>query len=128
MRVFVAGAAGAIGQQLLPQLTAQGHQVTATTRSPGKTALLRELGAEPVVVDGLDATAVGRAVAQAEPEVVIHQMTSLAWRLQPAWFRQGVRRHQPATDRGNRPPAGGGRGRGRQALRGPELHGLDEHP
>ena len=78
MRVFVAGAAGAIGQQLLPQLTAQGHQVTATTRSPGKTALLRELGAEPVVVDGLDATAVGRAVVQAEPEVVIHQMTSLA--------------------------------------------------
>jgi 2-alkyl-3-oxoalkanoate reductase len=78
MRVFVAGAAGAIGQQLLPQLTAQGHQVTATTRSPGKTALLRELGAEPVVVDGLDAAAVGRAVAQAEPEVVIHQMTSLA--------------------------------------------------
>jgi nucleoside-diphosphate-sugar epimerase len=77
MRVFVAGAAGAIGQQLLPQLTVQGHQVTATTRSPGKLALLRELGAEPVVVDGLDATAVGRAVAQAEPEVVIHQMTSL---------------------------------------------------
>jgi nucleoside-diphosphate-sugar epimerase len=77
MRVFVAGAAGAIGQQLLPLLTAQGHEVTATTRSPGKAALLRQLGAEPVVVDGLDATAVGRAVAQAEPEVVIHQMTSL---------------------------------------------------
>ena len=78
MRVFVAGAAGAIGQQLLPRLTAQGHQVTATTRSPGKAALLRELSADPVVVDGLDATAVGKAVAQAEPEVVIHQMTSLA--------------------------------------------------
>ena len=78
MRVFVAGAAGAVGQQLLPLLTAQGHEVTATTRSPGKTALLRGLGAEPVVVDGLDATAVGKAVAQAEPEVVIHQMTSLA--------------------------------------------------
>ena len=78
MRVFVAGAAGAIGQQLLPRLTAQGHQVTATTRSPGKAALLRELGAEPVVVDGLDATAVGKAVAQAEPAVIIHQMTSLA--------------------------------------------------
>jgi uncharacterized protein YbjT (DUF2867 family) len=67
MRVFVAGAAGAIGQQLLPQLTAQGHQVTATTRSPGKTALLRELGAEPVVVDGLDATAVGRASPRPSP-------------------------------------------------------------
>ena len=78
MRVFVAGAAGAIGRQLLPQLVAQGHQVTATTRSPGKLDLLRGLGAEPVVVDGLDALAVGEAVARAEPEAVIHQMTSLA--------------------------------------------------
>jgi 2-alkyl-3-oxoalkanoate reductase len=78
MKVFVAGAAGAIGRQLLPQLAAQGHQVTATTRSPGKAAILRELGAEPVVVDGLDGVAVGEAVARAEPEVVIHQMTSLA--------------------------------------------------
>jgi nucleoside-diphosphate-sugar epimerase len=78
MRVFVAGAAGAIGQQLLPQLVAQGHQVTASTRSPAKAARLRELGAEPVVVDGLDAMAVGEAVARAEPEAVVHQMTSLA--------------------------------------------------
>ena len=77
MRIFVAGAAGAIGQQLLPQLTAQGHQVTATTRSPAKLDLLRGLGAEPVVVDGLDAAAVGEAVARSEPEVVVHQMTSL---------------------------------------------------
>ena len=127
MRVFVAGAAGAIGQQLLPQLAAQGHQVTATTRSPGKTALLRELGAEPVVVDGLDAAAVGRAVAQAEPEVVIHQMTSLAG-ASTCDLRQALRRHQQAADGRDRPPAGGVRGRGRQAFRGPELHGLDEPP
>jgi nucleoside-diphosphate-sugar epimerase len=78
MKVFVAGATGAIGRQMLPQLAAQGHKVTATTRTPGKGAILRELGAEPVVVDGLDAVAVGEAVARAEPEVVIHQMTSLA--------------------------------------------------
>ena len=78
MRVFVAGAAGAIGQQLLPQLAAQGHQVTAATRSPVKAAMLRELGADPVVLDGLDPAAVGEAVARAEPEVVVHQMTSLA--------------------------------------------------
>jgi 2-alkyl-3-oxoalkanoate reductase len=78
MRVFVAGAAGAIGRQLLPQLVAQGHQVTAATRSSGQLARLRGLGAEPVVVDGLDALAVGQAVARAEPEAVIHQMTSLA--------------------------------------------------
>ena len=99
MRVFVAGAAGAIGQQLLPLLIAQGHEVTATTRSPGKTALLRQLGAEPVVVDGLDAAAVGEAVARAEPEVIIHQMTSLAGRLRPAPLRPGVRGHQPAAHR-----------------------------
>src|SRR5260221_2426461 len=81
MKVFVAGAAGAIGRQLLPRLAVQGHQVTASTRSPGKAAMLRELGAEPTVVDGLDAMAVGEALARAEPEVVIHQMTSLAGRL-----------------------------------------------
>ena len=78
MRIFVAGATGVVGQQLLPRLTAQGHQVTATTRSPAKAEQLRALGAEPAVVDGLDAMAVGEAVARAEPEVVIHQMTSLA--------------------------------------------------
>ena len=78
MRVFVAGAAGAIGRQLLPQLAAQGHQVTAATRSPAKAGLLHELGADPVVLDGLDAAAVGEAVARAEPEVVVHQMSSLA--------------------------------------------------
>ena len=78
MRIFVAGAAGAIGQQLLPQLAARGHQVTASTRNPAKTGRLRALGAEPAVADGLDAMAVGEAVARAEPEVVIHQMTALA--------------------------------------------------
>jgi nucleoside-diphosphate-sugar epimerase len=78
MRIFVAGATGVVGQQLLPRLTAQGHQVTATTRNPAKVERLRALGAEPAIVDGLDAMAVGEAVARAEPEVVIHQMTSLA--------------------------------------------------
>ena len=69
MRVFVAGATGAIGQQLVPQLVAAGHQVVATTRSQGKADRLRALGAEPAVVDGLDAMAVGEAVGRAEPEV-----------------------------------------------------------
>ena len=78
MRVFVAGAAGVVGRQLVPQLVEAGHQVTATTRTPGKAADLRRMGAEPAVVDGLDAVAVGEAVARAEPEVVIHQMTALA--------------------------------------------------
>ena len=64
MRVFVAGATGAIGQHLVPMLTAAGHDVTATTRSPGKTGLIRQLGATPAGVDGLDA---GAAVAAVTP-------------------------------------------------------------
>jgi nucleoside-diphosphate-sugar epimerase len=77
MRVLVAGATGAIGKQLVPALIAAGHQVTATTRSPGKTASLSALGATPVVVDGLDEPAVAEAVAMAEPDVIIHEMTAI---------------------------------------------------
>jgi len=78
MRVFVTGATGAVGQYLVPGLVAAGHQVTATTRSPGKVAQLRETGAEPVVLDGLDREAVIAAARAAAPEVIIHQMTALA--------------------------------------------------
>jgi 2-alkyl-3-oxoalkanoate reductase len=78
MRVFVAGATGALGRHLVPGLVAAGHEVTATTRTPGKVALLREAGAEPVVVDGLDREAVIAAVLAAGPEVIVHQMTALA--------------------------------------------------
>ena len=78
MRVFVAGAAGAIGRRLIPQLVARGHQVTASTRGSARLEQLRRLGAEPVVVDGLDAAAVGEAIARSEPDVIVHQMTALA--------------------------------------------------
>ena len=78
MRVFVAGATGALGRHLVPMLVAAGHEVTATTRTPGKLAQLREAGAEPVVVDGLDREAVIAAVRAAAPEVIVHQMTALA--------------------------------------------------
>ena len=78
MRVFVTGAAGALGQYLVPGLVAAGHEVTATTRTPGKVAQLRQAGAEPVVLDGLDREAVIAAVQAAAPEVVVHQMTALA--------------------------------------------------
>jgi 2-alkyl-3-oxoalkanoate reductase len=77
MRVFIAGAAGVLGQHLVPLLTADGHEVTGTTRSPGKAALVRQLGATPVVVDGLDAEGVLAAVREARPEVIIHEMTAL---------------------------------------------------
>jgi nucleoside-diphosphate-sugar epimerase len=78
MRVFVAGATGALGRHLVPMLVAAGHQVTATTRTPGKVAQLREAGAKPVVVDGLDREAVIAAVLAAGPEVIVHQITALA--------------------------------------------------
>jgi 2-alkyl-3-oxoalkanoate reductase len=77
MRVFLAGATGAIGRRLVPQLVAAGHEVTATTTTARKVDLLRELGATPVVVDGLDAVAVGEAVARARPDAIVHQMTAL---------------------------------------------------
>ena len=78
MRVFVMGATGALGRYLVPGLVAAGHVVTATTRTPGKAARLREAGAEPVVVDGLDREAVIAAVQAAAPEVIVHEMTALA--------------------------------------------------
>jgi len=78
MRVFVTGATGALGRHLVPGLLAAGHEVTATTRTPGKVAQLRQAGAEPVVVDGLDREAVIAAVRAAAPEVIVHQMTALA--------------------------------------------------
>lgn len=78
MRVFVAGAGGAIGGWLIPKVVAAGHEVTATTRDPVKVRELRKLGARPVVMDGLDADSVMRAVTAARPEVVVHQMTALA--------------------------------------------------
>src|SRR4029453_14792417 len=77
MRVFVAGATGALGRHLVPGLVAAGHEVTATTRTPGKGARLHEAGAEPVVVDGLDREEVIAAVRAAGPEVIVHQMTAL---------------------------------------------------
>jgi nucleoside-diphosphate-sugar epimerase len=78
MRVFVTGATGALGRHLVPGLVAAGHEVTATTRTPGKVAQLREAGAEPVVINGLDREAVIAAVLAAAPEVIMHEMTALA--------------------------------------------------
>ena len=78
MRVFVTGATGALGRHLVPGLVAAGHEVTATTRTPGKVAQLRAAGAEPVIVDGLDRQAVITAVVAAAPQVIVHEMTALA--------------------------------------------------
>jgi nucleoside-diphosphate-sugar epimerase len=78
MRVFVAGATGAIGARLVPQLIERGHEVIGTSRSPQKADLLRAQGAQPVVLDVLNARAVRDAVAAARPEAIVHQATALA--------------------------------------------------
>ncbi|KAA1399393.1 NAD-dependent epimerase/dehydratase family protein [Aeromicrobium ginsengisoli] len=78
MRVFVAGGAGVLGRRLVPQLVARGHDVTATTTSSAKLAFLGQLGAEGVVMDGLDEASVAEAVANAKPDVIVNQMTAIA--------------------------------------------------
>ena len=77
MRVFVAGATGAIGRQLVPRLVDAGHEVHGMTRSDSKRAMLYELGAVPVVADALDPYQVGEAVGRARPEVIVHQLTAI---------------------------------------------------
>ena len=78
MRVFVAGASGALGAQLVPELVDAGHQVVAMTRTPSKRGELRALGAQPVVADALDPDAVADVVGEAEPEVIVHELTALS--------------------------------------------------
>jgi nucleoside-diphosphate-sugar epimerase len=76
MRVFVAGATGAIGRQLVPRLVEAGHEVHGMTRSESKRAMLEELGAVPVVADALDPDQVAEAVGRARPDVIVHQATA----------------------------------------------------
>jgi len=78
MKVLVAGAAGAMGKQLLPRLAAGGHEVVGMTRSAAKAEAVRGLGAAPIVADALDPEQVARAVAEAEPEAIVHELTALA--------------------------------------------------
>jgi len=77
MRVLVAGATGAIGRNLLPRLVAAGHQVIGTTQTEAKAPLIRQLGCEALVADGLDADAIERAVQSARPDAIVHEMTDL---------------------------------------------------
>jgi nucleoside-diphosphate-sugar epimerase len=95
MRVFVAGASGAIGTWLVPQLIEHGHEVIGTFRSPGKAERVRALGAEPLALDLLDARAVREAVLKAQPEAIIHQATALA----SARFGRSLDRSFAATNR-----------------------------
>jgi nucleoside-diphosphate-sugar epimerase len=77
MKIFIAGATGALGRQLLPRLAERGHEVTGMTRSESKQQLIRDLGGRPVVADALDRDAVAKAVAEAEPDVIVVQLTAI---------------------------------------------------
>jgi nucleoside-diphosphate-sugar epimerase len=102
MRVFVAGGTGVVGRRLVPQFVARGHRVTATTTSPAKAGLLEQLGAEAVVMDGLDAASVREAVAAARPDAIVHQMTAIAgvpdMKHMDRWFAQTIRLRTEGTD------------------------------
>jgi nucleoside-diphosphate-sugar epimerase len=86
MKVLVAGATGALGKQLVPSLVARGHEVVGMTRSESKRDAVIDLGATPAVADALDAEQVARAVAEAEPEVIVHQLTALSGALDMRHF------------------------------------------
>jgi len=77
MNIFLAGATGALGRQLVPRLAERGHVVTGMTRSESKRKLVQELGGQPAVADALDPDSVADAIARAEPEVIVHQLTAI---------------------------------------------------
>ena len=102
MRVFVAGGAGVLGRRLVPQLVARGHDVTATTTSAAKLGFLDQLGADGVVMDGLDEASVAEAVGNAKPDVIVHQMTAIAGKPDikhmDRWFATTNRLRTEGTD------------------------------
>jgi nucleoside-diphosphate-sugar epimerase len=102
MKIFVAGAAGAIGKRLVPLLIDAGHEVFGTTRSEAKAKDLHRAGAQAVVVDVFDATALRRAVAEARPEIVIHQLTDLPLNLDPSRLAEALARNARIRKDGTR--------------------------
>jgi nucleoside-diphosphate-sugar epimerase len=102
MRIFLAGAGGVIGRSLTPLLVRAGHKVTGTTRSADKADAIAALGAAPVVVDVFDAQALKAAVAAATPDVVIHQLTDLAFAPGTPRYAEGLERNARLRIEGTR--------------------------
>jgi nucleoside-diphosphate-sugar epimerase len=102
MKIFLAGAGGAIGRRLTPLLRAAGHDVVGTTRSPDKAVAVASLGAEPGVVDVFDAAALTRAVQAAAPQVVIHQLTDLPHAPGTPGYEAGLERNARLRIEGTR--------------------------
>jgi len=112
MKIFLAGAGGAIGRRLTPLLRAAGHQVAGTTRSADKADALRQLGAEPVVVDVFDAEALTRALKAAAPQAIIHQLTDLAFPPSSPRYQEGLARNARLRVEGTRNLAAAARAAG----------------
>jgi len=102
VKIFLAGAGGAIGRRLVPLLCAAGHEVTGTTRSADKAAGVAALGAEPVVVDVFDAAALMRAVQVAAPQLIIHQLTDLPYAPSTPGYEAGLDRNARLRIEGTR--------------------------
>jgi nucleoside-diphosphate-sugar epimerase len=106
VRVLVAGGTGLVGRRVVSRLVARGHQVTATTSGSGKLSFLQRLGADAVVMDGLDAVSVGEAVATARPDVIVHEMTAISpthagkpdIKHMDKWFGPTIRLRTEGTD------------------------------
>lgn len=101
-RIFLAGAAGAVGKRLAPLLIDAGHEVTGTTRSPDKSPALRALGVMPVIIDIFDRDALSTAMRAARPDIVIHQLTDLPPGLDPSRMADAVPRNARLRDEGTR--------------------------
>jgi nucleoside-diphosphate-sugar epimerase len=112
MRVFLAGATGAIGRRLVPLLVGAGHEVTGSTRSVEKAARLRAAGVKPVVFDAFDADAVQAAIFDARPEVLIHQLTYLPQQFDPAKLAEALARNARLRIEGTRNLIGAARAAG----------------
>jgi nucleoside-diphosphate-sugar epimerase len=102
VRVFVAGATGVLGRNLVPLLVAGGHEVIGMTRSPEKADALRAAGAEPVVADALDAQALKAAVIDAHPDAIVHLLTALPARIDPRKVRRDLAVNDALRSRGTR--------------------------
>jgi nucleoside-diphosphate-sugar epimerase len=136
MRIFLAGAAGAIGKRLVPLLLDARHDIVGTTRSKDKADALRAAGVEPVVVDVFDAPALSRAVSAARPDIVVHQLTDLPPGLDPAQMAEGTRRNARMRREGTRNLVAAALAAGTQRLvaqsiawmyaPGPQPHGEDD--
>ena len=100
MKIFLAGATGAIGRRLVPLLVNARHYVIGTTRSTTKADRLRAAGVDPVVVDVFDAQALSAAVLEAHPEIVIHQLTDLPPGLNPSQMTEGTQRNARMRSQG----------------------------